>query len=440
MYLDTIAMDIYQKSAPTVWAFIGNISGAAQFGDTVKTATFGVDASVDWVTGGLLTIRGYTLQENDLVLLTTQTDNTENRVYVAHAGAWEPQTDWEIGSTAIPPGLSIPIEAGTLAGTVEVLRGSGVITIGTSPLVWTTTSVRTFGSFSQVDTPSADYHPLRQNKHTAYLLTLEGDQTFYIDTYATTPFGVATEALVFKRSVAGTKTIQAAAGVTLNGVPGGSITWDRQFAGYFLKERAKNNWYAVGQGDNVGATGATGPAGPTGAGSPGPAGPTGPTGPTGGTGPTGAGAPGPTGPTGATGSTGSTGPTGATGATGATGPNDIYGFTYKADGGGAVLTTGTQVFIEVPYACTIQRVTVIGDQSGSIAWGVWKTNYSGAPPTSGNSIVASAPPTLSSAQKSQDSTLTGWTTSVSAGDIIGLSIDSVSTLTWCSISFKVQKV
>ena len=60
----------------------------------------------------------------------------------------------------------------------------------------------------------------------------------------------------------------------------------------------------------------------------------------------------------------------------------------------------------------------------------------GSGSTSYSSIAASAKPTLSSVQYASDSTLTGWTTSLSAGDAIKLTIDSVSTAKQLTLSFK----
>jgi len=100
------------------------------------------------------------------------------------------------------------------------------------------------------------------------------------------------------------------------------------------------------------------------------------------------------------------------------------------DGGGSTITTGEKGFIPAcPFAGTITAATLIADQSGSIVIDVWKDTYANAPPDDADSITASAPPTLSSAQKSQDTTLTGWTTSVSVGDVFGFNVDSATTVT-----------
>jgi len=119
--------------------------------------------------------------------------------------------------------------------------------------------------------------------------------------------------------------------------------------------------------------------------------------------------------------------------------DDIAPLEIIIDGGGSAITTGEKGHIEVPYDCTIQRVTLLADQSGSIVVDIWKGTYADFPPTDVDSITASAPPTISSAQKSQDSTLSGWTTSVAAGDILAFNVDSASTITRVTLSLKVKK-
>ena len=113
--------------------------------------------------------------------------------------------------------------------------------------------------------------------------------------------------------------------------------------------------------------------------------------------------------------------------------------TFIIDGGGSAITTGQKGHLEIPFACTINRVTMMADQSGSIVVDIWKDTYANFPPTDADSITASAPPTISSAQKSQDSTLSGWTTSITAGDILAFNVDSCSTITRVTLSLKVTK-
>lgn len=109
------------------------------------------------------------------------------------------------------------------------------------------------------------------------------------------------------------------------------------------------------------------------------------------------------------------------------------------DGGGSAITTGVKGYIEVPYACTINRVTMLADQSGSAVVDIWKDTYANYPPTVLDTITAAAKPTITTATKSQDTTLTGWTTSITAGDILGFNVDSASTITRLHVILKVTK-
>ena len=113
--------------------------------------------------------------------------------------------------------------------------------------------------------------------------------------------------------------------------------------------------------------------------------------------------------------------------------------TFIIDGGGSEITTGEKGHLEIPFACTIQQVTMLADQSGSIVVDIWKDTYANFPPTVADSITAAAKPTISAAQKFQDSTLTGWTTSTAAGEILAFNVDSVATITRVTISLKVVK-
>jgi len=118
---------------------------------------------------------------------------------------------------------------------------------------------------------------------------------------------------------------------------------------------------------------------------------------------------------------------------------EIVSLTFVIDGGGAVISTGQKGHLEIPFSGTIQRVTMAADQSGSIVVNIWKDTYANFPPTVGDGICGSAKPTISSAQKSQDSTLSGWTKTISAGDILAFNVDSCSSITRVTISLKVVK-
>lgn len=98
------------------------------------------------------------------------------------------------------------------------------------------------------------------------------------------------------------------------------------------------------------------------------------------------------------------------------------------DGVNAITTSESYQDLKFPFACTITDVELLADTLGSIVLGLWKDTYANYPPVAGDSIVASAPPTLSAAIKSQDSTLTGWTTAIAAGDILRVTVTSATTV------------
>jgi hypothetical protein len=103
-------------------------------------------------------------------------------------------------------------------------------------------------------------------------------------------------------------------------------------------------------------------------------------------------------------------------------------FGITIDATGSSITTGTKGYISIPYNCTITGWVLLADVSGSIVIDVWKDTYGNYPPTLADSIAGSEKPTLSSAIKNQDLSLTTWSTSVTAGDTIAFNVDSVSTV------------
>lgn len=117
---------------------------------------------------------------------------------------------------------------------------------------------------------------------------------------------------------------------------------------------------------------------------------------------------------------------------------------YVIDGGGTVLSTGLKGFIVVPYACTITKATLLADQLGSIVVDVYKCTFaqfdSGIThPVSGESITASAKPTISTAYSDQDTTLTGWTTSVAANSVLAFNVDSVTDIERITIALEITR-
>lgn len=114
----------------------------------------------------------------------------------------------------------------------------------------------------------------------------------------------------------------------------------------------------------------------------------------------------------------------------------VIGFTI--DGGGSAITIGYKGVVPVPASCTIKAVRMYADQSGSIIVDIWKDTYANYPPTDADSITAAAVPTITAAMKSEDTTLTGWTTALAEGDVLAFNVDSVTTMGKCIVALFVE--
>jgi len=112
---------------------------------------------------------------------------------------------------------------------------------------------------------------------------------------------------------------------------------------------------------------------------------------------------------------------------------------FIVDGGGSAITTGVKGDVVVDFDCSISRQTLVADVSGSIVIDIWKDTYANFPPTVADTITASAKPTLSAATKAQDSTLTGWTKAITAGDTLRFNVDSASTVTRVTLVLRVAR-
>lgn len=90
--------------------------------------------------------------------------------------------------------------------------------------------------------------------------------------------------------------------------------------------------------------------------------------------------------------------------------------------------TEREQWLEINFDCTIEGYTLLADAAGSIVIDLWMDTYANYPPTVADSICASALPTLASAQKAQDVTLTGWTTTIPRGRILKAHVNSAGTV------------
>jgi hypothetical protein len=108
---------------------------------------------------------------------------------------------------------------------------------------------------------------------------------------------------------------------------------------------------------------------------------------------------------------------------------------FVIDGYGSTITTGKKGVLVTDCDYTVTGWTIIANQSGSIVVDVKRSTYANYPTTS--SIAGSELPTLTSAQKNEDLSLTTWTTSLSARDIIEFEVNSVTSVTRATVALRV---
>lgn len=106
---------------------------------------------------------------------------------------------------------------------------------------------------------------------------------------------------------------------------------------------------------------------------------------------------------------------------------------FVIDGGGGVITTGIKGDLEMPFSGTITAVRMFADQTGSAVVDIWKDTYANYPPTVADTITAAAKPTITAANRSENTTLTGWNTAIAVGNILRFNVDSAATITRLTI-------
>lgn len=107
---------------------------------------------------------------------------------------------------------------------------------------------------------------------------------------------------------------------------------------------------------------------------------------------------------------------------------------YVFDGAGSALTANN-ANISMDYNATIKNIVLLGDVTGNAIINITRTSYTNFP-ASFNPIGNI---TMTAAQKTKDSTLTGWNTSLYADDVVNVNLSSVSTLTKLTVKLYVEK-
>lgn len=85
------------------------------------------------------------------------------------------------------------------------------------------------------------------------------------------------------------------------------------------------------------------------------------------------------------------------------------------------------VLIQVPRACTLKEVTILGlAGSGTCTINIWKRVFASFPPTSSDDITGGTSPAIVSGNTYSNTTLSGWTTAFAQGDVIRFHLSACS--------------
>jgi hypothetical protein len=111
---------------------------------------------------------------------------------------------------------------------------------------------------------------------------------------------------------------------------------------------------------------------------------------------------------------------------------------------GVAMVTGIAGDATLRFPAEIVSWDLLADQSGSIVVDIWKRDYASYPPTVLDTITASAPPTISSAQKARNTldlhdSSHRWTTHITANDTLRFNVNSVTSIQQVCLALHLHK-
>lgn len=111
------------------------------------------------------------------------------------------------------------------------------------------------------------------------------------------------------------------------------------------------------------------------------------------------------------------------------------------DGGGATLSTGVVLYMQVPWNVTVNAWQLVsGSGAGSMVIDIWLADFADYPPTVADTVTGSEKPTLSAAESNQDLSLTTWTDKDwDAGQWVAFNVDSVSGISKATLVLEVSR-
>ena len=115
---------------------------------------------------------------------------------------------------------------------------------------------------------------------------------------------------------------------------------------------------------------------------------------------------------------------------------------WTIDGAGATISVGMKAGgILVPFNGTIVSADLVLDKPGNVVVNIFKDAFPNWLPTlsEDDSICTGVQLTTANTLTSRDSTLGGWTTTVTKGDYYVVSVDSATNATWATVTLYIRK-
>lgn len=93
---------------------------------------------------------------------------------------------------------------------------------------------------------------------------------------------------------------------------------------------------------------------------------------------------------------------------------------------GALIASGSQVDVVVPFSCKVKRATMLGDASGTAIVEIWRDSYANFPPTGADRITG--PGIRLSGTKTQDTAFASWSsTTLNVGEVLRFNASGATT-------------
>lgn len=117
-----------------------------------------------------------------------------------------------------------------------------------------------------------------------------------------------------------------------------------------------------------------------------------------------------------------------------------FGLAFPIGNGAGEISVGAYEDIEIPFGFSVDGwILETRDAAGDLVVDVMEGAYADLPLSTADSIAGTEKPTLSSAQKAQDLSLSTWTTNGSAGNWLGWEVISVSGITQATLSLRMTR-